>query len=160
MRLSLIQISNFRNFEALDLELAVNTVVVGENKIGETNLLHAIRLVLDPSLPDSARQLKDEDSWDGLPRPLSREHKITVSLDLIDFEHDENQVALLCEHLIEPDPHGCHSTTEAGRQLSEHRRLRLERSAGYEACGLGQVQWTSTSFLTVFQTNLDTSARP
>ena len=104
MRISRIQIRNFRNFEALDLYLMRNTVVVGENKIGKTNLLHAIRLVLDPSLPDSARQLKDEDFWDGLPRPVAREHKITVSIDLTDFEEDENQVALLCEHLVEPEP--------------------------------------------------------
>ena len=104
MRISRIQIQNFRNFQALDLDLVRNAVIVGENKVGKTNLLHAIRLVLDPSLPDSARQLKAEDFWDGLPRPLSRGDKITVSVDLTDFEDDENQVALLAEHLVEPEP--------------------------------------------------------
>ena len=104
MRISRIQIQNFRNFKTLDVCLAHNTVVVGENKIGKTNLLHAIRLVLDPSLPDSARQLKDEDFWDGLPRPVAREHQVTISIDLAEFEGDENQVALLCEHLVEPEP--------------------------------------------------------
>ena len=104
MRISRLRIENFRNFEALDLDIAVNTVVVGENKIGKTNLLYAMRLVLDPSLPDSARQLKDEDFWDGLPRPVGREHKITVSIDLTDFEGDENQVALLADHLVESEP--------------------------------------------------------
>ena len=81
-----------------------NTVIVGENKIGKTNLLHAIRLVLDPSLPDSARHLRDEDFWDGLPRPLAPERNITVAVDLTDFEADEDQVALLAEHLVEPEP--------------------------------------------------------
>ena len=104
MRLSRVQIQNFRNFDTLDVELADSAVVVGENKIGKTNLLHAIRLVLDPSLPDSARHLRDEDFWDGLPRPLTREQRITVSIDLTDFEDDEDQVALLCEHLVEPEP--------------------------------------------------------
>ena len=104
MRISRIRIQNFRNFRALDLDLVRHAVVVGENKVGKTNLLHAIRLVLDPSLPDSARQLKDEDFWDGLPRPLAREHRIAVSIDLTDFESDENQVALLAEHLVEPEP--------------------------------------------------------
>ena len=104
MRLSRVQIRNFRNFDNLDVQLAQNAVVVGESKIGKTNLLHAIRLVLDPSLPESARHLKDEDFWDGLPRPLTRERKIVVSIDLTDFESDEDQVALLCEHLVEAEP--------------------------------------------------------
>ena len=104
MRISRIQIQNFRNFQALDLDLVRNAVIVGENKVGKTNLLHAIRLVLDPSLPDSARQLTAEDFWDGLPRPLSSRDKITVSVDLTDFEEDENQVALLADYLVEPEP--------------------------------------------------------
>ena len=104
MKISRIQIQNFRNFKALDVCLGHSTVIVGENKIGKTNLLHAIRLVLDPSLPDTARQLRDEDFWDGLPRPVAREHRIMVSIDLAEFEDDENQVALLCEHLVEPEP--------------------------------------------------------
>ena len=104
MRISRIQIHNFRNFKALDVRLGHSTVIVGENKIGKTNLLHAIRLVLDPSLPDTARQLRDEDLWDGLPRPVAREHKVRVAIDLSEFEEDENQVALLCEHLVEPEP--------------------------------------------------------
>jgi putative ATP-dependent endonuclease of the OLD family len=55
MRLSRIQIDNFRNFKSLDIALSGHAVIVGENKIGKSNLLHALRLVLDPSLPDSAR---------------------------------------------------------------------------------------------------------
>jgi len=104
MRISRINITNFRNFRALDLELAGNAVIVGENKIGKTNLLHALRLVLDPSLSDSARQLKNEDFWDGLPRPLTRAEAITIAVDLTDFEGNEDQVALLAEHLVHPEP--------------------------------------------------------
>lgn len=103
MRISRVQIQNFRNFCALDLHLAGNAVIVGENKIGKTNLLHAIRLVLDPSLPDSARQLRNEDFWDGL-RPLTRADKIRIAIDLTEFEGNEKQVALLAEHLVEPEP--------------------------------------------------------
>ena len=72
MRISRIHIKNFRNFRVLSLDLAGNAVIVGENKIGKTNLLYALRLVLDPSLPDSARQLQNDDFWDGLARPLTR----------------------------------------------------------------------------------------
>jgi putative ATP-dependent endonuclease of OLD family len=53
MRISRIKIMNFRNFEDLDVVLGEHAVIIGENKIGKSNLLHALRLVLDPSLPDS-----------------------------------------------------------------------------------------------------------
>jgi putative ATP-dependent endonuclease of OLD family len=104
MRISRIQIHNFRNFEDLDISLGDHVVIVGENKIGKSNLIHALRLVLDPSLPDSARELRDEDYWDGLSRPLTKDDFITISIDLADFEHDPSQLALLCEHLIAAKP--------------------------------------------------------
>ena len=57
MHLSRIYVSNFRNFSELDVELGGNVVVVGENRVGKSNLLYALRLIFDPSLPDSAREL-------------------------------------------------------------------------------------------------------
>jgi putative ATP-dependent endonuclease of OLD family len=104
MRISRVQIANFRNFHVFDVAFAKNVVVVGENKIGKTNLLLALRLILDPTLPDSARQLRDEDFWDGLYRPLTGSDKITISVDLTDFENNKNQVALLADHLIGHSP--------------------------------------------------------
>lgn len=104
MHLSRIAITNFRNFANLDVNLGEHAVIVGENKIGKTNLLYALRLILDPSLPDSARMLREEDFWDGLPRPLTKEHRITVSLEIAEFEDNENHLALLADHLVEPDP--------------------------------------------------------
>lgn len=104
MRIACITIRNFRNFANLDVKLSEHAVIVGENKIGKSNLLHALRLVLDPSLPDSARKLREEDFWDGLERPLGKGDRITISVDLTDFEDDENQLAVLAEYLVEPDP--------------------------------------------------------
>src|SRR5713226_1880529 len=104
MRISRVQIKNFRNFHKLDIALSDHAVVVGENRIGKSNLLYALRLLLDPSLPDSARQLRDEDFWDGLPRPLGQEHTISVSVDFADFEEDERLLAILGEHLVSTKP--------------------------------------------------------
>lgn len=70
MRLSRIAIKNFRNFKHLDVQLGEHAVVLGENKVGKTNLLFALRLILDPTLSDSQRRLRQEDFWDGLPRPV------------------------------------------------------------------------------------------
>jgi putative ATP-dependent endonuclease of the OLD family len=104
MRLSRIVIKNFRNFKSLDVKLGEHAVVLGENKVGKTNLLFALRLILDPSLPDSARRLRFEDFWDGLERPLSKDDEIEVSLEFRDFEKSENLLAVLADHLVEPDP--------------------------------------------------------
>jgi putative ATP-dependent endonuclease of the OLD family len=104
MRIARIQIDNFRNFHELDVGLGENAVIVGENKVGKSNLLYALRLVMDPSLPDTARHLKEEDFWDGLPRPLTKDDVISISVDFADFESDERFLAVLGEFLILTEP--------------------------------------------------------
>ncbi len=104
MRISHIHIENFRNFHLLDLEVGRSAVIFGENQIGKSNLLCALRLVLDPALPDSARQLRVDDIWDGIPRPLELDVKIKISIDIADFEDNEGHLAVLAEHLVQPEP--------------------------------------------------------
>jgi putative ATP-dependent endonuclease of the OLD family len=104
MRLSRIKIHNFRNFKDLDVPLGQHAVILGENKVGKTNLLFALRLILDPTLPDSARRLRLEDFWDGLIRPLGTDDFIEVSVEFRDFEGNENLLALLADHLVKPEP--------------------------------------------------------
>ena len=104
MRLSRILIKNFRNFKELDVTLGNHAVILGENKVGKTNLLFAIRLVLDPSLPDSMRRLRLDDFWDGLPRPLKLDDVVEISLEFNGFEDRENLLAVLADHLVQPEP--------------------------------------------------------
>ncbi len=104
MRLSRIRIKNFRNFKNLNVRLGEHAVVLGENKVGKTNLLFALRLILDPSLPDSARQLRLDDFWDGLERPLKEDDVIEIALEFRDFEDNENLLAILADSLVKPDP--------------------------------------------------------
>jgi putative ATP-dependent endonuclease of OLD family len=103
VRIARVRVENFRNFRSLDVTLDRHAVIVGENKVGKSNLLFALRLLLDPTLPDAMRQLRCEDFWDG-DRPLTKESVITISVDLADFETDENLVAVLAEHLVVPRP--------------------------------------------------------
>lgn len=86
------------------MDLGEHAVILGENKVGKTNLLFALRLILDPSLPDSARKLRLDDFWDGLDRPLRAEDIIEVSLDFRDFEDNETLLAILADSLVKPDP--------------------------------------------------------
>ena len=65
MRLSKLSVRNFRNFKAIDIPLSGDVVLLGENAIGKSNLLFAIQLILDPMLPDAARQLRLSDFFDA-----------------------------------------------------------------------------------------------
>jgi predicted ATP-dependent endonuclease of OLD family len=70
MHLSRIKIVKFRNFADLDVRLAGNVVIVGENRVGKSNLLYALRLIFDPGLPDSARELPSRPG-EFHPEPLT-----------------------------------------------------------------------------------------
>jgi putative ATP-dependent endonuclease of the OLD family len=103
MYLSRVQISNFRNFFRLDVALDSDVVIVGENRVGKSNFIFALRLVLDPSLPDSARQLKLSDVWDGHDSAV--EPEISVHLDFAEFEDDPALAALLTDYRLAGDHH-------------------------------------------------------
>src|SRR5438309_153956 len=104
MRIARIEVKNFRNFRHLDLQIGEHAVIVGENKIGKSNLLFALQLILDPSLSDSDRCLREEDFWDGLPRPLTADDRIEVSAEFAEFDDNDDHLALLGEYLVQPDP--------------------------------------------------------
>ncbi|HEJ4445430.1 TPA: ATP-dependent nuclease [Pseudomonas aeruginosa] len=104
MKLTRIYVSNFRNFRDVDIVVDGNVVIVGENRVGKSNLLHALRLVFDPSLPDSGRQLGQGDFWDGLGEPLEDE-EITVFVELQEFEDDLDLLAQLTDFRLDDDPH-------------------------------------------------------
>jgi len=101
MYINRVQIKNFRNFAALDVTLSQNTVLVGENRIGKSNLIFALRLVLDIALPDSVRQLKLTDIWDGCL--LSESPEIRVDLDFAEFDNDPGLTALLTDYRLATD---------------------------------------------------------
>jgi len=103
MYLSRIKIQNFRNFNDLDVELGGNIVIVGENRVGKSNLLFALRLIFDPSLPDSGRQLGLADFWDGLAA-IDSNITITISVEIKDFESDPDILAVLTDFRLDDDP--------------------------------------------------------
>lgn len=102
MHLSRITIQNFRNFGDLDVTLGGNVVIVGENKVGKSNLLFALRLIFDPSLPDSSRQLGLADFWDGVG-DIGENTAITVSVEIKDFESDLDILTVLTDYRLDDD---------------------------------------------------------
>ncbi|EKV26579.1 putative ATP-dependent endonuclease [Caenispirillum salinarum AK4] len=103
MYLSRIRIENFRNFRDLDVALGGNIVIVGENRVGKSNLLFGLRLIFDPALSDSSRQLGLADFWDGLEE-ITAETAITVSVEIKDFEEDLDVLAVLTDYRLDDDP--------------------------------------------------------
>ena len=102
MRICRIAIENFANFRCSEFETDGSIVIVGENKAGKSNLLRALRLVLDPTLPDRERQLGLEDFWDGLANEKLGA-TVKVEVELTDFEDNDNLLAVLGGFLVDTD---------------------------------------------------------
>lgn len=105
MRLDALRIENFRNLRSIDVALSGSPVVVGENGSGKSNLVHALRLVLDPNLTYQQRMLTSEDFSDELgPTPMMEGLAISISVDLVDFESDLGLLATLASARPPGDP--------------------------------------------------------
>jgi putative ATP-dependent endonuclease of OLD family len=110
MQLDRLRIRNFRNLADIDIPLSPGTVVVGENRAGKTNIVHALRLVLDASLPNSDRQLRAEDFWDGLSDgspewdPMAANEVIEVAVEMSGFDDDPVLLAVLGDAFVSEDP--------------------------------------------------------
>ena len=105
VRLRRLTVTNFRNLDGIDLMLAGSPVVVGENRVGKSNLVYAIRLVLDTSLGNSARRLKPEDFSAHLGSdPIGDGREIRIAVEFDDFGDDPKTVAAIHPAIISGDP--------------------------------------------------------
>lgn len=103
MRISRIRIINFANFSDLDVQTGDSIVVVGENKVGKSNFIRALQLILDPGLSERDRQLGLENFWDGLGEDKIGE-TIEVAIELTDFTDDPRLMAHLNDCVVDPGP--------------------------------------------------------
>ena len=53
MKIDYIKLDGYRNFAGARMNLAKNSLVIGSNDVGKTNMIHALRLLLDKSLSDA-----------------------------------------------------------------------------------------------------------
>ena len=83
------------------MRLGSTSVIVGENGAGKTNLLFALRLILDPRLWDSSRRLREEDFWGGLNDPVKNGEIIEVSVEFQDFKNDKSVFAVLQPYCVQ-----------------------------------------------------------
>ena len=84
-----------------DDETGQNVVVVGENKVGKSNFIRALQLILDPGLSERDRQLGLEHFWDGLGEDKLGE-TIEIAVELTDFTDDARLMAHLNDCVVDP----------------------------------------------------------
>jgi putative ATP-dependent endonuclease of OLD family len=100
MHISRLFVKNFRNFRHLDVPIRDGvTCFIGENNSGKTNLLHALRLLLDGNLSTHRRRLRAEDFSTGLS-PAQPEH-VLISVEFADFNGRINEEALLMSAVLQ-----------------------------------------------------------
>ncbi|MBY6236841.1 MULTISPECIES: ATP-dependent nuclease [Vibrio harveyi group] len=61
MKIDRVHLNGFRNFSDSSINFNGNSLIMGANDVGKTNLIHAIRILLDKSLSDSDLEPKDTD---------------------------------------------------------------------------------------------------
>ncbi|MFF4308436.1 ATP-dependent endonuclease [Streptomyces sp. NPDC001601] len=104
MQLSRIRVRNFRNFEDLTIDpFPSPAVIVGENGVGKSNLLAALRLVLDPDLLDRHRVLGGDDIRDGGPG-LAQGVEVSVEIELSGFDDDLDARSVLDGAIVSLEP--------------------------------------------------------
>ncbi|MCC8069846.1 MAG: AAA family ATPase [Ruminococcus sp.] len=61
MVLKKVYIKGFRNFKEATINFEKQTLVIGANDIGKTNLMYALRILLDRNFSDSHYMLDESD---------------------------------------------------------------------------------------------------
>lgn len=103
MRIFRVAIKNFANFHDLELTTDESIVIVGENKVGKSNFIRALQLVLDPNLSERDRHLGLEQFWDGLGDEKIGQ-TVEVVVEFTDFEDNPLLLATLGDSLVTIDP--------------------------------------------------------
>lgn len=103
MRISRIKITNFANFSTLDVKTSDSIVIIGENKVGKSNFIRALQLVLDPSLSERDRLLDLDQFWDGLGDDKLGA-TVEIAIELTDFTDEERLMAHLNDCIVQPGP--------------------------------------------------------
>jgi putative ATP-dependent endonuclease of the OLD family len=103
LRISRVKINNFANFQALDVSTGDSLVLVGENKVGKSNFIRALQLILDPGLSERDRQLTLDQFWDGLGTGKLGAI-VEVAIELIGFDDKPRLMAHLAECIVSVGP--------------------------------------------------------
>ena len=63
MILSKVYIAGFRNFKEVTVNFNEHSLIIGANDVGKTNLIYALRILLDRGFSDYDFELKESDFY-------------------------------------------------------------------------------------------------
>lgn len=92
MYLSRVYIKNFKNFEEFDLFIPDGEplTIIGSNNSGKTNLLKAIRIVLDSTIPPWEKKLSEDDfCWQKGENPWEKGEEVVITLTFSNLKDKE-----------------------------------------------------------------------
>lgn len=90
-----VHIRGFRNFVDETIHVSDQTLIIGANDVGKSNLIYSIRLLLDKNLNENDLSLSENDYC-----AFNRENKIEITLKLIEVR-EECLLARFREHIKE-----------------------------------------------------------
>lgn len=93
MRISQVRLKGFRNFRDATINLTQKSLIIGANEIGKTNLLYALRLVLDKNFSEADLEPQEHDFC-----VFDNTNSIDIQLEIKDVEED-CVLAKLKEHV-------------------------------------------------------------
>lgn len=82
MEIDSLSIKGFRNFKDAFINFNSNTLVIGANDVGKSNMLHALRILLDKSLSEADIEPSELD-FHLMPEHVSNDIEITISFKLV-----------------------------------------------------------------------------
>jgi len=93
MHISKVHLKGFRNFKDAIIHFAYKSLVIGSNDIGKSNLLYALRILLDKSLSESELEPQDSDFY---AHDDTNEIEITIYFEDVS---EECVISKLREHI-------------------------------------------------------------
>ena len=86
MRIASINLNRFRNFKSSVISFNGNSLVIGANDVGKTNLFCAIRLLLDRSIPETELEPKESDFH--IDAKGNHADQLAITIKLEDIKED------------------------------------------------------------------------
>lgn len=91
-----LELINFRNFEAAEIAFKESTLIIGVNDVGKTNLIYALRLLLDKSLSD--REIEPSESDFNIKSDGTQADNFIITIHFSNID-EEAVLAVLRGHI-------------------------------------------------------------